>query len=218
MYRLIAAGTAPLLGGTGTWLGSRPLLLGKATAWLPCKDACLGLGLVGTRLRLGLLGGGSHAERVDASASTPTRCAGTMEEIIYDRQLYKQMHAQMAMEGQEDMPRTFTGAEGVCVCAYACWSGCCPLEGCAGAVGCQGLSLAAPHPPTPSPGANTGFKEDRGELFGMVNLLRHNRDAIMTLDLVERVGRRESAGLVEQAGARDGQRRAARAVNAVRVV
>lgn len=42
-----------------------------------------------------------------------------MEEIIYDRQLYKQMHARMAMEGQEDMPRTFSGA---CVraCVYAC--------------------------------------------------------------------------------------------------
>jgi hypothetical protein len=40
-----------------------------------------------------------------------------MEEIIYDRQLYKQMHARMAMEGQEDMPRTFSGA-----CTCVCWA------------------------------------------------------------------------------------------------
>lgn len=38
--------------------------------------------------------------------------AGTMEEIIYDRQLYKQMHSEIVLEGNTAMPRTFEGEAG----------------------------------------------------------------------------------------------------------
>ena len=47
--------------------------------------------------------------RYRPAQGTTAGATGTVEEIIYDRQLYKQMHAEMVLEGNEAMPRTFEG-------------------------------------------------------------------------------------------------------------
>ncbi|KAL4854168.1 hypothetical protein ACK3TF_005019 [Chlorella vulgaris] len=74
--------------------------------------------------------------------------AGTLEECIYDRQIYKTIHAEI-VEGNDAMARTFQGAK-------------------------------------------TGKREDHGELFGMLNMLRFNTEHILTLDLLEAERRRRA--------------------------
>jgi hypothetical protein len=52
-------------------------------------------------------------------------------------------------------------------------------------------SLVSP-PNSLAPGAKTGKREDHGELFGMLNMLRFNTEHILTLDLLKAERRRRA--------------------------
>ncbi|GAB4813150.1 hypothetical protein N2152v2_000196 [Parachlorella kessleri] len=79
--------------------------------------------------------------------------AGTIEEMVYSRQIYKQQHANMVIQNLDEA-RLWEGAK--------------------------------------------GMRGERGELWGLVNLLRLNAESIQTKDIVEQRGR--SAQQAQHAG------------------
>ena len=108
----------------------------------------------------------------------PSPPTGTIEEMVYSRQICKEQHSKMALLG-EQQPRVFTGAPPSPPCpagpphagAHACCWPTCRLEAAARQLSwhsvsdelhCAAAAAAA--------GANTNNREDQGELWGLLNL------------------------------------------------